>query len=72
MKLRGLIRPTGQHRAATAPRAALFPAAPHRPVITQAFRYCTPCGTETPAVLHRDAHTCGDCGHTHYTEDDTE
>ncbi|MGW6481273.1 hypothetical protein ACWGDS_25830 [Streptomyces sp. NPDC055059] len=71
--LRQIITPTGQHRAvAPAGPAVLFPAAPFRPVVTQAFRYCPPCGTTTAAVLHRDGHTCGDCGTTHYPEDGAE
>lgn len=70
LRLRGLIRPTGQHRAApVASHAGLFPAALPGPVITQAFRHCQPCGTDTAAVLHRDGHTCGDCGTTHYPEE---
>lgn len=67
--LRQIVRPTGQHRAAGDPSTAMFPAPPHGPAVTQAFRYCTPCRTETASVLHRDGHTCGDCGHTHYTEE---
>ncbi|MFI0236371.1 hypothetical protein [Streptomyces sp. NPDC016845] len=53
--LRQIIRPTGQHRA-PAPR----------PAVSQGLRHCPPCGTTTAAVLHRDSHTCGDCGHTTY------
>lgn len=64
--LRQIIRPTGQHRAPTARQIAA------RPVIPQAFRPCAPCGTETAAVLHRDGHTCGTCGHTTHLKDGAE
>ena len=70
MKLRGLIRPTGQHRAPTPRRAPMFPPAPRCAVASTGFRYCPPCTTDTAAVLHPDgSHTCGDCGHTHHTEE---
>jgi NADH pyrophosphatase NudC (nudix superfamily) len=71
VKIRGLIRPTGQHRA-IATRAELFSKASAGAVVTQAFRYCVPCQTETSAVLHRTGHTCGECGHTHYPQDGAE
>lgn len=78
MKLttRHLIRGKGGHRRRPAadivPLAAFFPPAPETGVVTQAFRDCPSCGAETAAVLHRDSHTCGDCGHTHHPEDGTE
>ncbi|MFE4718370.1 hypothetical protein ACFRLW_18385 [Streptomyces sp. NPDC056728] len=68
LRFRGLIRPTGLHRAAP-PTGSLFPTAPASHVVTQGFRHCPPCGTDTVSVLHRTSHTCGDCGTTHYPEE---
>lgn len=73
----GLVRGPGRHRPVrrTTPndRAPLFPPAPPTGgVVAHGFRYCTPCGTETVAVLHREGHTCGDCGCEHYTEEATD
>lgn len=63
----------GRHRTRpAAERKPLFPPAPPTGVVAQGFRHCTGCGSDTVAVLHRDGHTCTDCGHVHYTEDGTE
>ncbi|MEV0525994.1 hypothetical protein AB0I66_21395 [Streptomyces sp. NPDC050439] len=72
----GLIRGTGAHRPVRrktpSDRRPIFPPAPHTGVVPHGFRHCQQCGTDTVAILHREGHTCGDCGREHYTKDGAE
>lgn len=71
----GLVRGPGRHRPVRrktpSARVPIFPPAPHSTgVVAHGFRHCLTCTTETVAVLHRDGHTCGDCGRVHHTDED--
>ncbi|WP_055696535.1 hypothetical protein [Streptomyces silaceus] len=64
----GLVRGSGRHRPAR-PSGDRAPLDPPSGAVRHGFRHCTPCGTDTVAILHRTGHTCGDCGHEHYTDE---
>lgn len=59
-----LVHPLGEHRGPRTRTAAVFPLPAPGAVVTQAFRFCRPCGVDTAAVLHANGtHTCAE-GHT--------
>ncbi|MFJ8995553.1 hypothetical protein ACIRQH_34755 [Streptomyces sp. NPDC102279] len=59
-----IVRPLGEHRARGAIASPIFPQPAVGAAVTQGFRFCTPCGVETAAVLHPSGgHTCTE-GHT--------
>lgn len=62
--VRWAVAPRGRHRAPAfieVPLNHLMPAWPEpaqRPLGTQAFRPCRPCGSEVAVVIHGEAHRC--------------